>query len=109
MKIKDFGQVFTPLEIVNDILDASGYKGEYILKKYVIDNSCGDGAFLVAILNRYIEAYKAKHNNLTGIEEELREYIHGIEIDPNIYEACLENVNNFVNKITKNELIINKH
>lgn len=36
MKVKDFGQVFTPINIVNDVLDAAGYLGENILKKHVI-------------------------------------------------------------------------
>ena len=56
MEIKNLGQVFTPKQIVNDILNVSNYKGKNILKKHVIDNSCGDGAFLVEIIDRYIKA-----------------------------------------------------
>lgn len=93
MKIKDFGQVFTPINIVNDVLDAAGYQGENVLKKHVIDNSCGDGAFLVEIIRRYINAYEKKNNKLDGIEKELTKYIHGIEMDREIFDACLVKLN----------------
>ena len=55
-KTKEKGVVYTPQYIVKIILDQANYKGEKILRKHVIDNSCGDGAFLVEITNRYIEA-----------------------------------------------------
>lgn len=96
MKVKDFGQVFTPINIVNDVLDAAGYKGENILKKHVIDNSCGDGAFLIEIINRYINVYKKKYNSLDGIEKDLKQYIHGIEMDEEIWNACLKNLNELI-------------
>lgn len=97
MKVKDFGQVFTPINIVNDVLDAAGYLGENILKKHVIDNSCGDGAFLIEIINRYINNYEKKNGTLAGVENDLKKYIHGIEMDKEIYEACIENLNELVN------------
>lgn len=103
MKIKDFGQVFTPLNIVKEVLDASGYIGENILNKHVIDNSCGDGAFLLEIVDRYVETYKMKNKTLDGIEKDLKKYIHGIEIDKKIFESCNINLNNYLkeNKIKK--------
>lgn len=70
MKIKDLGQVFTPINMVKDVLDAACYSGEVILNKHVIDNSCGDGAFLVEIINRYIDAYYKKYNTLTNISKD---------------------------------------
>lgn len=76
MKVKDFGQVFTPINIVNDVLDAAGYLGENILKKHVIDNSWGDGAFLIEIVNRYIDVYEKKYRSLDGIESDLKKYVH---------------------------------
>lgn len=96
MKVKDFGQVFTPNNIVRDVLDAAGYKGENILKKHVIDNSCGDGAFLIEIVDRYIKSFKKKNKTLDGIEKEIEKYIHGIEMDSEIHQACIENLNGFI-------------
>lgn len=92
MKVKSLGQVFTPKEIVNDILDVSNYNGEDILGKHIIDNSCGDGAFLTEIVDRYIQAYFNKNKKYEGIEKELEKYIHGIEIDTEIYERCIKNL-----------------
>ena len=52
---KENGRFFTPRYIVENIVDLSGYKGTTIIKKHVIDNSCGDGTFLTAIVERYCE------------------------------------------------------
>lgn len=49
-QIKNRGQVYTPKYLVNIILDIGGYSGKKILKKHVIDNSCGNGAFLCEIV-----------------------------------------------------------
>lgn len=92
MQIKQMGQVFTPEHIVSDILKISGYTPNNILKKHVIDNSCGDGAFLIRFVQLYLKNYKKEHQNLTGVEKELEKYIHGIEIDKDIYELCLSNL-----------------
>ena len=53
-KEKRLGQIFTPQYLVEDILDFAGYSNsDNILGKHVIDNSCGDGAFLSEIVHRY--------------------------------------------------------
>lgn len=96
MKVKNFGQVFTPVGIVRDVLNAAGYVGEAILNKHVIDNSCGDGAFLIEIINRYIDIYEKKYGSLKGVEKELQLYIHGIEIDREIWNVCLGNLDKLV-------------
>ena len=92
--IKHYGQIFTPEYLVNLILDFTGYSGEKILRNHIIDNSCGDGAFLCCIAERYIKAYyESGKSDLTQLRNELSEYIHGIEKDPAAYEVCLENLN----------------
>ena len=56
--VKNNGQVFTPDYIVDKILDMACYYDKNILKKDIIDNSCGSGAFLKKIVirkNRVIE------------------------------------------------------
>ena len=75
------GRFYTPEHIVRSILNLSGYRGTEILRKHVIDNSCGDGAFLKEIVKRYCsEAIKAGYTNADLISD-LSQYIHGIEID----------------------------
>lgn len=55
--VKHSGQVFTPAFLVKNILDICHYTGTDILQKHIIDNSCGDGAFLCEIVERYCSAY----------------------------------------------------
>ena len=50
---KSKGRVYTPDYIVGNILDMAHYIDANIFEKHVIDNSCGDGAFLCEIVNRY--------------------------------------------------------
>lgn len=53
---KAAGRVYTPGYIVSNILNLCEYGGVRILWKHIIDNSCGDGAFLVEAVRRYCEA-----------------------------------------------------
>ena len=46
IRSKNIGQVFTPQYLVEEMLDYAGYKNTAIIEKHIIDNSCGDGAFL---------------------------------------------------------------
>ena len=48
---KDLGEVFTPSELVNEMLDKLP-QDVWALEKTFCDNSCGNGNFLVAILER---------------------------------------------------------
>lgn len=87
------GRVYTPSFIVKNILDLSGYCGGNILHKHVMDNSCGDGAFLVEIVDRYCKMAIKQGLSKPIIAKELSEYIHGIEVDGNEHKKCLKNVN----------------
>lgn len=101
-KIKNNGVVYTPNYIVKMILDESNYKGDQILKKHVIDNSCGDGRFLIEIVERYIEEFfKNQRRNIINQEElksELEEYIHGIELDEEEVLKCKMNLDDVAGK-----------
>lgn len=90
---KSNGRFYTPNYIVKNILDMSGYYDENILCKNVIDNSCGDGAFLTEIVNRYCEISSKKKISKDLIKQELETYIHGIELDANEHKKCIENIN----------------
>ena len=79
-------QIFTPRYIVEDILDRVGYhtignNTNNIRKKHIIDNSCGDGAFLKVIVERYIDACKIDNLSIEETAKEIETYIHGIEIN----------------------------
>lgn len=52
---KALGEFYTPIEVVEYILDAVGYKGKAILNKRLLDPACGSGTFLVEALKRYLK------------------------------------------------------
>lgn len=85
------GAVYTPQHIVNNILDLLGYE-EDVLKKHIIDNSCGDGAFLVEVVRRYIANYFKNSNNIDELRLDLEKYIHGLEIDSQAVKNCHTNL-----------------
>ena len=92
LKNKLEGKVYTPPKIVTHILNLANYNGNNILKKHIIDNSCGDGRFLCEICERYINI--ALQNNLTlnEIKKDLETYVHGIEILSVEHEKCIQNI-----------------
>lgn len=89
---KSNGRFFTPNFIVCNILDMSGYYGHEILQKHAIDNSCGDGAFLVEMVRRYCEVAVKEGISLEEIACQLSVFIHGIEIDPFECKKCISHV-----------------
>lgn len=58
---KSNGRIYTPDYIVDNILDLSGYTQDNVIRKHVIDNSCGDGAFLTKIVDRYCKQAQIKN------------------------------------------------
>lgn len=95
--VKHHGRVYTPDYLVRTILDFGGYSCSTILGKHVIDNSCGDGAFLTEIVRRYCAHFFEQKQNLFKLKEELETYIHGIELDSDVYALCIQNLNSVVN------------
>lgn len=98
---KQIGQVFTPHFLVCDILNTAGYQSIKILQRHIIDNSCGDGAFLQEIVRRYIAVSKQPQEQL---KRDLETYIHGIELDPIAYTQCLVNLNNIAQENGLNDV-----
>lgn len=92
--VKNNGQVFTPDYIVDKILDMACYYDKNILKKDIIDNSCGSGAFLKKIVIRYCEQAFKLNYSIKEIKQDLETYIHGIEIDHSAYNECITSLNN---------------
>lgn len=94
--VKQHGRVYTPDYLVKVILDFGGYDKPTILKKHVIDNSCGDGAFLIEIVRRYCSLFLAQKHDLSELKEDLETYVHGIELDAAECNACVQNLNRVV-------------
>lgn len=85
-------QVFTPPDYVEILLDKVGYKNDLYGKK-ILENSCGDGNILVAIVKRYIEDCKQKGFCADKIRKGLSKDIIGYEIDPKQVALCVDSLN----------------
>ena len=96
---KQAGRVYTPSYLVKNTLDLCGYtEGHDIINKHVIDNSCGDGAFLVEVADRFIRRAKAQGIPIDQIALMLTTYIHGIELDKVEAEKCKHNLTEVANQ-----------
>ena len=85
-------QIFTPENYVRELLDSVGYT-EHLYGKRILENSCGDGNILVAVVQRYIDDSVANGLDSTQIRNGLARDIYGVEIDPEQYQKCIENLN----------------
>lgn len=85
-------QVFTPENYVRELLDSVGYT-EHLYGKRILENSCGDGNILVVVVQRYIDDCVANGFSRTRIKNGLARDIYGVEIDPEQYQKCIENLN----------------
>lgn len=81
-------QIYTPSKVVNFILDNVGFNNRYgIDGKHIIDNSCGNGNFLVEIVKRIFQF-------ISNVDKEyLETYVHGIEIDEYAYNETINRLN----------------
>lgn len=85
-------QVFTPENYVRELLDSVGYT-EHLYGKRILENSCGDGNILIVVVQRYIDDCVANGFSRTRIKNGLARDIYGVEIDPEQYQKCIENLN----------------
>lgn len=93
------GIVYTPPWIVRLILDKVGYRdNENILDKKIIDNSCGEGAFLTEAVERLINHTIAKKTSNNEIKTILENNIYGWDIDKNALSICKNNLDKVAKK-----------
>lgn len=88
-------QVFTPDFIVKLILDSIGYRGKEILDKSIIDNSCGNGNFLVEITSRIILIGLENGLSRSKIKKILESNIYGFDIDFYLVKETTNRLNKF--------------
>lgn len=93
---KTYGRVYTPKFLVDIILNHTEYTSyDNIVCKHIIDNSCGDGAFLTEIVSRYCKVFDGTVDELA---KHLQTYIHGIEINRDEREKCVTNLDKIVSQ-----------
>jgi adenine-specific DNA-methyltransferase len=79
---KLLGQVYTPLHIVEKILDAIGLDSPHFLGKPLLDPACGDGRFLVEVVRRIV-----RFSPVENLTENLL-CVHGWDIDAEALTLC---------------------
>lgn len=80
--VKQRGEVFTPTSLVNEMLDKLPQEVFTDKNKTFLDNSCGNGQFLSAVLERKME---------NGIShKQALKTIYGVELDFNNAKECRE-------------------
>lgn len=102
--VKQHGRVYTPDYLVRLILDFGGYDNPDLLGKHVIDNSCGDGAFLKEIVKRYCSEFLTRNKDVSKLRSDLETYIHGIELDAVECKSCIQNLNAIISEYGLDEV-----
>jgi type I restriction-modification system DNA methylase subunit len=90
---KELGEYYTPLEVVQFMLDSVGYDpNENIGRKQILDPACGSGTFLTEVAERLIQHFTDKFGKTSvhkldaeearTILERVEENVYGIDINP---------------------------
>lgn len=82
---KALGEFYTPVAVVDLILDSVGYTTEKQLEKEeydLIDPACGSGTFLVRATKRLLERLDNKGVPPRDAIEIVQERIHGLDLNP---------------------------
>ena len=89
IKVKHRGKIYTPDYLVEDILNQGHYIEGNINKKHVIDNSCGDGQFMIHVVDRYCKDFLKTGKSAKELKKQLEKYIHAIDIENDELETCI--------------------
>lgn len=92
-KKKQFGEVFTPPELVNEILDQLPTDVWSDPTKTWLDNSCGAGAFLIEVKRRLMEGLADWEPDPIKREAHiLNKQIYGVELQADNWRTCRQNL-----------------
>ena len=127
-RVKELGEVFTPKEIVEDMLglvdkasiedmgdNANGYRGySYDLDKTFLEPSCGTGNFLVEIVARKCETAVEKYKNSLQDDNAKEEFkvnllkcvatVYGVDIMPDNVNESRKRVTEVIEGVYKEKL-----
>ena len=104
-RVTEFGEVNTSFQTIENIIDLVGNEAMRYDSKF-LDPACGDGNFLLALLNRKLAYFRGKPNkNTTLCEEKLMiilSSIYGIDkLRDNIVEARIRILKRFTDAYAK--------
>lgn len=93
---KQLGQFLTPFTLAEQIVSLTLFLPD---RPTVLEPGCGEGAFLIPVIDRLIES------GLT-LEEVLTKYVWGIELDERAYKKCLQNIQERFGELPANHNIL---
>lgn len=89
-KKQQLGQVFTPKEIVDFMIR----KVNPTMQHSIIEPACGDGAFILGLLDFFLE----QGNNINDIKDWFEHKLVALDIDNDALEQCKNNITNWFSK-----------
>lgn len=94
-KQKIYGQVFTPVDTVELMLDLAGFVAheKTLLRTKVMEPSFGEGVFLLGIIERVIKHAEIFNVSKNDVVEYFNENVHGVELDKELHKQCLNSLN----------------
>ena len=81
--IKQLGQVFTPKNIVDFMIE----KSNPTIHQFIIEPSCSDGAFIIGLLDFFVKQYSIK-----DIQSWFETKLVALDIDELVLEKCKDNI-----------------
>lgn len=102
-RVKEFGEVFTPEKTVKEMCDLVK-ESSYDIYKTFLEPSCGNGAFLVELIDRKIQGAKNESDKALNADGSLNisEFnlnvlrgvasLYGVDIQGDNIEECYENM-----------------
>lgn len=87
-KKKQFGQFMTPISMCDDIVS----KIDFSIDDKVLEPSFGCGNFIMSIIDKFLPLYEGDISY--KLEKILNNNLWGVEMDEEMYKACLENIYN---------------
>lgn len=106
-RVKKYGEVFTPVWLVNDMLDLLP-EDMFEIDKTFLEPACGEGVFILEILKRKFKNCKKRSDYAVALSS-----VYGLELLADNVEICIQNVINLCKeyfKPNKKEIeIINDH
>lgn len=99
-RVRSTGEVFTPPTLVNEILDKLDPALFTDPSKTFIDNSCGEGAFLVEVLKRKLK---------TAQPVQALSTTYGVDLMPDNVEVCRTNLLDLAGHTPENAAIVRRN
>jgi adenine-specific DNA-methyltransferase len=96
-KVKELGQVFTPISIVEQILDELDFTSQTYAPSFrILEPSFGEGVFLYEVIRRIAESGKYHNLSQSEISENIDNSVWGVEYDSELFAKVRQEIIDYV-------------